>query len=429
MEAADLNKCVHCGLCLTACPTYLQLGNENDSPRGRIYLMRAVSEGRLDWDDAMVGHLDLCLECRACETACPAGVPYGRLLEHTRDQIEAAVQRPWRHRFMNGLLRDRLLPYPSRLQWAFAPVRLLQRLMDPARLSRLLPGDLGRLVGMLPPLPPAHTARLPSFVPAEGTRRYRVALLAGCVGSVLFGPVNQATVRVLARNGCDVVIPQGQGCCGALHLHTGASDRARELARVNLQAFNPADVDAIITNAAGCGSTLKDYGRLFAGDEQLAERARAFSDRVRDIAEFLAEIDLEPPEGEIRRRATYHDACHLAHGQGIRAEPRRLLSMIPGLELVPLRDSEMCCGSAGMYSLLQPDMSARLLEEKVAAIMETGADVVVTGNPGCAMQIMQGLRQHNAPIEVKHPVELLAESYAAAAAPRKRAGASVAAAS
>lgn len=428
MERADYSQCVHCGLCLAACPTYLQVGNEADSPRGRIYLMRAVAEGRLDWDDSVVGHLDLCLECRACESACPAGVPYSWLLEASRDRIEARVRRPLRHRLINGLLRDRILPYPPRLQWAFAPVRLLQRWIDPARLSRLLPGDLGRLVGLLPPLPPVSSARLPTFAPAQGTRRYRVALLTGCVGSVLFGSVNQATVQVLTRNGCDVVVPPGQGCCGALHLHTGASARAREMARKNLEAFNPADVDAIITNAAGCGSTLKDYGRLFAGDDKMEERARAFSAKVRDIAEFLAEIDLEPPTGPIRRRATYHDACHLAHGQGIRAEPRRLLAMIPGLELVPLRDSEMCCGSAGLYSLLQPDMSSRLLEQKVAAILDTGADLVATGNPGCAMQIMKGLRERNVPVEVKHPVELLAESYAAAKE-SSGAGAGVAAAS
>lgn len=416
-------SCVHCGLCLSACPTYLQLGAEPDSPRGRIYLMRAVAEGRLEWTSEVVSHLDLCLECRACETACPSGVPYGQLLEMAREDIERHYRRPWRERMLTGVLRDGILPYPQRLRAALAPVRLLQRMgvgqpvekgrRPPVaqRLVNALPGDLQRLINIMPSLSPSREEKLPAVVPAEGRRRYRVGFLAGCVGSVVFGGTNWATVRVLARNGCEVVIPPQQGCCGALHLHTGAPDTARRFAAVNLEAFPLDELDAIITNAAGCGSTLKEYGHILAKDERLAEKAQAFAAKCRDISEFLAEMELEPPTRPVPRVVTYHDACHLAHGQGIRQQPRRLLEQIPGLKLVPLPDSELCCGSAGMYNILQPDMASRLLEAKVNAILSTGADTVATGNPGCIMQIVKGLRERGHKIEVKHPVELLAESY------------------
>lgn len=407
----DLLTCVHCGLCLPVCPTYLQLGNENDSPRGRIYLMRAVAEGRLQWDDTVVGHLDLCLECRACETACPAGVEYGHLLESARAEIEQVHPRSTRHRWLNGMLRDRILPFPDRLRLALAPVRLLQRLGVADGLARALPGDLGTLLSVLPPVPSSSGTPLPEVVPAVGTRRYRVALLTGCVGSVLFERANIATVEVLTRNGCEVVIPRDQGCCGALHHHTGAPDTARELGRRNLAAFDPDSVDAIITNSAGCGSTLKEYGRLFAEDEQWAQKARKFGEKVKDIAEFLAAIGPEAPSQPLQRKVTYHDACHLAHGQGVREQPRQLLEMIPGVECVPLRDSDRCCGSAGMYNIMQPEMAGQLLQNKIEAILETGADTVATGNPGCAMHIARGLRERGLPIDIKHPVELLAESY------------------
>lgn len=423
LDLEALMTCVHCGLCLSACPTYLQLGAEPDSPRGRIYLMRAVAEGRLEWTSEVVSHLDLCLECRACESACPSGVRYGQLLEMAREDIERHYRRPWRERVITGVLRDRILPYPHRLRRALAPVRVLQRLgvgqaveegrRPPVaqRLVDALPDDLKRLIDIMPPLPDSWREPLPAVVPAEGRRRYRVGFLAGCVGSVVFSETNWATLRVLARNGCEVVIPPQQGCCGALHLHTGAPDATRRFAAVNLEAFPLDDLDAIITNAAGCGSTLKEYGHVLANDERLAERAQAFSAKCRDISEFLAEIELVPPTHPVPRVVTYHDACHLAHGQGIRRQPRWLLEQIPQLKVVPLPDSELCCGSAGLYNILQPDMASRLLEKKINAILSTGADTVATGNPGCIMQIIKGLRERGHHIEVKHPVELLAESY------------------
>jgi len=403
-----LLRCVHCGLCTSACPTYLELGNEADSPRGRIHLMRAVAEGRLEWTADVVAHLDLCLECRACETACPSGVEYGQLLEAARADIARSYRRPWRERLLLGLLRDNLFPYPNRLHAALWPARAFGGLLR--RLQGVLPADVRHMLALLPPdwrpAPP-----LPEVIPAQGERRYRVALLTGCVGQVLFQHTNWATAHVLAANGCEVLVPRDQVCCGALHAHSGSPDAARQFARRNLDAFDLDGVDAVITNAAGCGSTLKEYGRLLAQDPHDAARAGRFASRVRDVSEFLAAIELVPPPHPVQRVVAYHDACHLAHGQGVRQEPRRLLEAIPGLRLVELRDSEQCCGSAGLYNILQPDMAGRLLAKKIAAIVETGADTVATGNPGCLMQIAKGLREQGYPIDVRHPVELLAEAY------------------
>jgi len=405
----QLLRCVHCGLCTSVCPTYLELGSEADSPRGRIYLMRAVAEGRLAWTADVLEHLDSCLECRACETACPAGVAYGQLLEAARADIAQTYRRPWRERLLFGLFRDALFPYPGRLKAALAPVRIGGGLLR--RLAGLLPRDVRHMLALLPPRLDTDAPPLPAVIPPQGERRFRVAFLAGCVGQVLFQPANWATVRVLAANGCEVFIPAGQGCCGALHLHSGAVETARRLARRNVDAFDLDGVDAIITNAAGCGSTLKEYGQLLAGDPVYEERAARFARRVRDVTEFLAAIDLVPPTRPVRRVVAYHDACHLAHGQGVRVEPRRLLAAIPELKLVELRDSDHCCGSAGLYNILQPEMAARLLDKKMAAIRETGADTVAAGNPGCVMQIAKGVREQGLAIDVRHPVELLAEAY------------------
>ncbi|OUN00162.1 MAG: hypothetical protein BAA04_09410 [Firmicutes bacterium ZCTH02-B6] len=404
----QLLRCVHCGLCTSACPTYLELGNEADSPRGRLYLMRAVAEGRLEWTADVVGHLDLCLECRACETACPAGVPYGQLLEAARADIARTYRRPWRERLLLALLRDMLFPYPGRLAAALRPVRSLRGALK--RLAGLLPGDVRRMLALLPPGAPSACPPLPSVIPAQGLRRYRVALLTGCVAQVLFPEVNWATARVLAANGCEVVVPARQGCCGALHLHSGAREAARAFARRNVAAFDLDDVDAVITNAAGCGSTLKEYGHLLQDDAAASQAAR-FAGKVRDVAEFLAGIGIVPPAQPVHRVVAYHDACHLAHGQGIRSEPRQLLRAIPGLRLVELPGADHCCGSAGLYNILQPAMAARLLEKKIAAIASTGADTVATGNPGCLMQIAKGLRERGLAVDVRHPVELLAEAY------------------
>lgn len=406
----DLRKCIHCGLCTSACPTYLQLGSEPDSPRGRIHLMSAVQQGRIGWTDEVVQHLDLCLECRACETACPSGVPYSRLLEAARDDIAKSYRRPWRERVILNVFRDFLFPYPGRLRLIFLPVKLMGGLIR--KVSGILPQDLQRMLSLLPhDFPDQSRYKLPPVVPAVGERRHRVALLTGCIGSVLFARTNWATARVLAHNGCEVVIPQDQGCCGALHLHTGASETTREFARHNLKAFDLDDVDAIIVNAAGCGSTVKEYGHVLAGDPAVADRAAAMSAKTKDISEFLVEIGLRPMTREVAKKVAYHDACHLAHGQGVRSQPRQILAQVPGLELVDIRDSEICCGSAGLYNILQHEMAERLLMDKVDAVLETGAELLATGNPGCLMQIAKGLKERGSDVRVVHPIEILAQAY------------------
>ena len=406
----DLRTCIHCGLCTSACPTYLELGSEADSPRGRIHLMRGVAEGRIDWTADVVKHLDLCLECRACETACPSGVKYGSLLEAARSDIAKTYRRPWRERLILSVLRDGLFPYPRRLRWALAPVRLFGGAIRGA--SGVLPKDVRRMLGLLPAKIESEKAyALPEVMPAEGERRARVALLTGCVASVLFARTNWATARVLARNGCEVVIPKAQGCCGALHLHSGAPETTREFARRNLDVFDVDSVDAVIINSAGCGSTVREYKDVLEGDPRYAEKAHAFSAKAKDISVFLHELGLRPVPNSLNLKVAYHDACHLSHGQGVREEPRKLLASIPGVKVVDLRNPEICCGSAGLYNILQPEMADRLLQNKVDAVLETGADVLATGNPGCLMQIARGLRERGSGVRVVHPVELVAEAY------------------
>src|SRR5262245_38162536 len=365
-----LLDCVHCGLCTASCPTYVETGNENDSPRGRIYLMRAVRDGRLELGHDVRRHLDLCLDCRACETACPSGVQYGKLIEPFRvgmeQQAAANGAQPktddWFHRY----ILFGLFPYPDKLRQSLRPARIAQRLgldqlLIGTGLWKLLPSRLGRLVTMLPrlekPLPP-----LPEFLAAKGRRRGRVALFTGCVGDVLFRQTNWATARVLQENGCDVVVPQNQACCGAIHFHAGAAEPAQEMADKNLAAFDPAGVDAIIVNVAGCGSMLKDYGHHWHDDQQ--RQREQFAHKVRDCSEFLDQLGLIAPTGEIRLTATYHDACHLVHAQKVREQPRNLLKKIPGLKLVELPESELCCGAAGTYNLTEPEMAERLRSEE-----------------------------------------------------------------
>src|SRR5574341_1333300 len=359
--------CVHCGLCLSACPTYVELGTEMDSPRGRIYLIKALEDGSLQLTSDVARHLDLCLGCRACETACPSGVRYGELIESARAFVEQQHERAWWDRW-----RRRLITL------VFARPGLLRALLVPLRFLELV-GVLGRLRSMselgamLPAL--GRWEQLPEVVPAYGAERQRVSFVAGCVAQVLFAQMNRATARVLARNGCAVETPRSQACCGALHLHAGAPDEARRCARRNIDAF-PTDVSAIIVNAAGCGAILKQYGALLAGDPDYAARAHAFSAKVRDVTEFLAALPLTPPRGVLPGRVTYHDACHLAHGQSVREAPRILLKQIPGLELIELTDADMCCGSAGSYNLTEPEMARRLGERKAQAIRATAATCV-----------------------------------------------------
>jgi glycolate oxidase iron-sulfur subunit len=420
LDYEGLLKCVHCGFCLPSCPTYAELGQEPDSPRGRIYLIKALADGRITLSDAVTEHLSLCLGCRACESACPSGVPYGHLIEAGRAEMEA--RRPgsaWR-RLARRVAFEWLLPRPALLRGLVTLLRLyqrsgLQRLVRASGLLRALPGGLRAAEALLPTLPPGgRGGRLPELVPARGPRRGRVGFLHGCVQDAVFRAHNEATLRCLARQGAEVAIPSAQRCCGALHAHAGEPETARALARETIAAFDAAGVEAVVVNAAGCGAHMKAYGHLLRGDPVWAERAQAFARRVVDVTEFLARAPLATPIGPLGLRATYHDPCHLAHGQQVRAAPRALLRAVPGLELVELGEAEMCCGSAGLYNLTEPAMAGRLLARKLRHVEATGASTVVTANPGCILQLQAGLAAQGREVEVLHVVEVLDRAYRAA---------------
>ena len=388
-----------------------------DSPRGRIFLIKSMAEGRIGLTDSTAAHLDLCLGCRACETVCPSAVPYGQLIEAARADIER--QRPGGplRRLFRWVNFSVLLPHPRLLSLAAAGLRFyqvsgLQRLVRASGLLRLVPGPLASWEPLLPTIPAAaDRAPLPEVTPADGTKRATVGLLTGCIQQVAFGPQNRATARVLARNGVEVVAPRTQSCCGALHAHGGEHATALELAKKTIIAFESAGVEQVVVNTSGCGAHMKAYGTLLAGDPVWAERARRFATRVSDISEFLAREPLRGPLQPVSRSVTYHDPCHVAHGQKIRKEPRALLAQIPGLTVRELHEADWCCGSAGTYNLTQPEMAGQLQRRKVENIRATGADAVVTANPGCIIQIQQGLEGDARPIRVLHIVELLDEAY------------------
>jgi glycolate dehydrogenase iron-sulfur subunit len=417
LSVEGVNQCVHCGLCLAYCPTFSLLGTEMDSPRGRIFLVKSLAEGRMSLSDSTVRHLSLCLDCRACETVCPAGVPYGRLIEAAKAEIER--QRPGGpvRRIFRWLNFGLLLGHPRLLALAASGARLyqasgLQRLARRSGLIRRLPGTLSAWDALLPTIPSkAERAAPPRLTPAEDPRRARVALLTGCVQSVVFGAHNRATVRVLAKNGCDVVVPDGQGCCGALNAHGGDHARALAMARSTIDTFEAAGVEAVIVNTSGCGAHMKAYGHLLADDPAYAARAKRFAASVQDLAEFLAREPLRGPLSPVPLTCTYHDPCHVVHGQKIKNEPRQLLAQIPGLRLVELAESDWCCGSAGIYNLTQPEMATRLLHRKVGHVLATQAEAVVTANPGCILQIQAGLSAHDAKVNVLHLVEILDRAY------------------
>ncbi len=399
-EAID--KCVHCGFCLSACPTYKVLGEEMDSPRGRIYLMKEQLEGTLELD-AVTPYIDRCLGCMACVTACPSGVEYGELLAPFRARAEETRQRTPMERLTRLLVRE-TLPYPARFRLAAAMGKLA------GSVRPFLPESLRAMLGLLPNSLPTATT-LPTFYPAEGKVRARVALLSGCVQQVLSPEINWATLRVLARNGVEVVIPADQGCCGSLSMHTGDATRARSLARKNLTRF-PQDVDAIVTNAAGCGSGMREYGLLFAGTPQ-ERAAQDYAAKVKDVSVFLHDLGLiQPPPLAEPLTVAYHDACHLAHAQRVTSQPRRLLAAIPNVKLREIPDGEICCGSAGTYNVEQPAIAHELGERKARAVLSTGAEAVVTGNIGCMMQIQTHLQSQGKQLPIWHTMELLDKAYA-----------------
>ena len=417
LSVEGVNSCVHCGLCLASCPTFSELGTEMDSPRGRIFTIKALAEGRMSLTDSAVEHLELWLDCRACETVCPAGVPYGRLIEAAKAEIER--QRPGGivRRGFRWLNFGILLGNPRVLRLAAAGLRFyqasgLQTLVRWSGIVKRLPGTLAAWEALLPPLPSAaERAPLPPLVPAEGARRARVALLTGCVQSVVFGAHNRATARILAKNGCEVVVPPEQGCCGALNAHGGDHARAVEMAKRTIEVFEATRVDAVIVNTSGCGAHMKAYGALLAPDPAWAERAQRFATSVQDLTEFLAKVPLRGPLAPVAMTVTYHDPCHVVHGQKIRKEPRQLLAQVPELRVVDLVESDWCCGSAGIYNLTQPEMASRLLARKVTHVLDTGAAAVVTANPGCILQIQQGLRARGRELPVMHIVEILDRAY------------------
>ncbi|MGA2620603.1 MAG: (Fe-S)-binding protein [Thermoguttaceae bacterium] len=410
----QLLRCIHCGLCTATCPTYAESGDENNGPRGRIRLLRLIADGGGPLTDRMRRHFELCLDCRACESACPSGVRYGRLIEPFRLALEQADGRvEKRVDYFRQLVLLRLMPYADRLRLMLGPVRLLQRLglwsaAERLGLFGLLPGRLGRLATLLPP-PVRGGPRLPKFLPAVGRKRARVAFFVGCVADALFRPTHWATLRVLQQNGCDVFVPPGQGCCGAIHFHNGDSPGARKLADANLRAFELDRYDVIVVNHGGCGAMLKDYGLHW--QDGLQPHREKFAAKVKDVHEFLDGLGVVPADGRIEAVATYHDACHLAHAQQITAAPRRLLARIPGLQLRELPEAGFCCGSAGTYNLTEPDMSDRLARRKLANILSTGASIVLAANAGCLLQIKRQVRQAGQPILVMHPMDLLDMSY------------------
>jgi glycolate oxidase iron-sulfur subunit len=413
---ADLDRCVHCGLCLNACPTYRELGVEMDSPRGRIYQMVQVASGTVEINPSYIEHIELCLACRGCESACPSGVQYGRLVEAARAEIEQKVQRPWHVKLLRKVVFEHVLPSKGSLKVAGAALYAyqmsgLQKFVRSSGLLKLM-GRLGKAELLAP------AAEMPPFfryygqvLAPFGKRRYRIAFLGGCMANVFFARLNEATVRVLRKNGCEVSIPDQQTCCGALHVHAGLRKPARKLARQNIDALLNGNYDAIITNAAGCGSTLKEYHELLEGDPEYADKAARFSGLVKDVTEFLAGIELNREMRALNYTVTYQDSCHLAHGQKVRAAPRVLLRSVPELSFREMPHSDICCGSAGIYNIVQTDMSMALLEKKMSSVQAVKPDIIATANPGCMLQLQAGVRMYGTGQIVRHVVEILDEAY------------------
>ncbi|MGH7885820.1 MAG: (Fe-S)-binding protein [Thermodesulfobacteriota bacterium] len=405
-----IDDCVHCGFCLSACPTYLETGNELDSPRGRIYLIKSAAEGKIDMGESLVNHLDLCLGCLACETACPSGVKYGSLIERSRAQIERRYKRKWHDRLFKAVL-FRIFPYASRLKlmlpfFYIVSILKIKNVLKPKLLFRINP-KIGSLFEMLPEVNTPFVSSFPEVIHSKTKKNYKVGFLTGCVQSAFFSKTNHATVDVLTRNGCEVFIPRMQGCCGALSIHSGRLEEGRKFARKLIDIFSVLNLDAVIVNSAGCGSSMKEYSDILKNDPAYKVKAEMISGKTKDIMEFLCEIEFESKLNPLEIKVTYQDACHIVHGQGIRNQPRELLKRIPGLKLLEMKNSDHCCGSAGIYNIMQPEMSKRLLSEKLKNIEQLDPDYLVAGNPGCLIQIKKGIDQLNKKIKTAHPVELL----------------------
>ena len=405
-----IDDCVHCGFCLPHCPTYQNWGEEMDSPRGRIDLMRGLKEGKLELNPTVVAHFDKCLGCMACVTACPSGVKYDVLIEETRAQIEKKYPRPEGDAFFRNALFS-LLPYPGRLRfmafflWLYAASGL-QKLLHAIGFIKILPARMQAMEANAPPMTWAQVAStLPEKVAAQGMQRASAGLVAGCVQRVFFPGVNEATLRVLSAEGVEVQVPKGQGCCGALSMHAGREEESLKFARALIEKLE--GCETIVVNAAGCGSHLKDYGRLFAHDQEFAARAKVFAAKVRDVHEVLAPLPPRAKRNPIEMKIAYHDACHLAHAQRIRSEPRQLLAGIPGVVLCEINDGEQCCGSAGIYNLVQPESAKQVGARKVDNVLNAGADLIASGNPGCTLQIEQILRARGKTMPSAHPIEIL----------------------
>ena len=422
------NKCVHCGFCLPTCPTYMLWGEEMDSPRGRIYLMKMGREGKARLTESYVRHFDQCLGCMACVTACPSGVQYAPLIEAARAQLERNYRRPLAEVIQRQLIFN-LFPYPQRLRAALWPAWFyqasgLRKLMRASGLFKLLPRKLQEVEALLPAITSRELrAELPERIPAQGPVRKRVGLLIGCVQRVVFPGVNASTARVLAAEGCEVIIPREQGCCGALMLHAGLEEQALEFARNLIEVFERTGADAIVINAAGCGSSMKEYAYLLRKDPLYAERAKRFSAKCKDISEALAELEPRAVRHPLHLRVAYHDACHLQHAQGIRSQPRKVLKSIPRLELLEVPDAAICCGSAGIYNLVQPEAAAQLGDLKVKNCLSTSPDLVASANPGCLMQISSGLKRAGKRIPVLHMIEIVDASIQGTSAAKLRANA------
>ena len=414
----DMYKCVHCGFCLQACPTYLETGLETESPRGRIALMKAVNEGRIGITPDVYRHWDLCIQCRACEAACPSGVPYGNLIEAVNSRVEQIRSRSLPARLAGRLALNVILPRQRRLELLALGLRLYQKggfqwvVRKTRILSALAPG-LAELEMSAPTISKRRLRARGQVIPADGAARARAAMFSGCIMPLMHGPQMDAAMRVLARNGCEVEVTKGQACCGAIHSHVGDLQRARNLARQNIDAFENRDVDALVVASAGCGARMKEYGHLLRDDPDYAERAERFGQTVKDIHEFLVDLPFTPPTGRIHKRVTYQDSCHLANAQRITSPPRTMLTSIPGIEFVEMERSNICCGAGGTYTITEREFSLRVLDSKMQRVRETDAELLATANPGCVLQLQYGAKRHGLPVQVKYVTDILDDAYRA----------------